>query len=99
MNNDKEKENAVILLKSILPNKNKFANYYYAENVKMTYSFDTLRNIVNDEFKSKIKIGDVFVFNSPTRKSCKVLMKTPKGWLILYHRWDGENGSVQEIGE
>lgn len=75
----------------------KVKNVYYAENVNMQFSFDSLKKIVEEDLKEELSPGDIFICDSVNKRSRKALLRTNRGWLILYFRLDKETTTVRML--
>lgn len=92
-----KKQDTIAEIRELIKPLSKIKKVYYAENVNMQYSFESLKKIVEEELKGKLDVGDVFICDSVNKLSRKALLRTQRGWLILYFRLDKNTTIVKQL--
>jgi hypothetical protein len=69
------------LIKTTRPKK-----VFYAKDVNMNYSFDTLAKMAEKFLGADLSIGDTIVCDNHDQTKRKMLQKTKKGFMIYYAR-------------
>lgn len=61
---------------------------FYAPNVNMQYSFDSLIEIAKKQYGASLELGDIFVCDSSNQLARKAIGRINNGWAIAYIRLD-----------
>ena len=79
---------------------------YYIKDVDMRLSFDGLNKLAENLVGGQAELGDIIVFDGPTKTKRKMLQKTATGYMIYYGRLDNKtefepladhNGKIKRI--
>lgn len=65
--------------------------FFYANNVNMGLSFDSLTVMANKMLGAEIEVGDILICDNHRKDKRKVLQKTPTGYMIYYGRLENKN--------
>lgn len=60
--------------------------YFYAMNINMHYSFDSLAKLAEKMLGAELDVGDIIICDNKNRDKRKVLQKTKFGYIIHYGR-------------
>lgn len=62
--------------------------YFYAQNVNMSRSFDSLHKMAHDLLGAEPEVGDILICDNHNKTKRKMLQKTKTGYMIYYGRLD-----------
>lgn len=63
--------------------------YFYAKDINMNYSFDTLADICKKQLGGEPEVGDIIICDNKKGDKRKMLQVTKEGWMIYYGRLKG----------
>jgi hypothetical protein len=69
-----------------LVKKTRAKRYFYAKDVNMNYSFDTLADMAKKQLGAEPEVGDIIICDNRNGDKRKMLQITKDGFMIYYGR-------------
>lgn len=69
---------------------------FYAKDVNIAYSFDSLYEIAKEMLGAELEVGDIIVVDNRNRTKRKMMQMTKTGYLIFYGKLH-KNGTFNRI--